>query len=106
MKNPKVGDRVRKINLEGPNFLPVYRNGTIEDVRVYFCTVRYDNGGERISEHRTHLIRLKPKRKAREVFISPENMSEILKNGVGAPVHVWSPRPNIETIKFREVLSD
>lgn len=107
MKNPKVGERC-KFYSDEPDAATGFA-GTIDKVKGQYIHVLYDNENDRGRWfHRTHLIRLKPKRKAREIWVN------YYSDGATCPgiyadktaAVMAAPVVNVTATRFREVLSD
>lgn len=102
MKNPKVGDRVRYRTYEdnGTRF----SDGVIESVSRDVCFVDFE-GIARQNIHRTHLIRLKPKRKPMEIWINIRDDGSpypLVHESRNAAIEA-KPYANVTATKFREV---
>lgn len=101
MKNPKIGERVCWIDMDferSEGVVSSFSSSPGEDGHVFV-----ENGnGNLVRVHRTHLIRLKPKRKARDFWIN-EAMIKHLADDV-ATVDVSGKYPNSKFIHVREVL--
>lgn len=111
MKNPKVGERCRKYYEETSYGKGSRLDGEIVRTNGDDVTVAWDRdkgkSGIMTKHHRTHLIRLKPKRKAREIWVN--------EYPIGLTKYAASTREEasdlsahglVRIVKFREVLSD
>lgn len=106
MKNPKVGERCRRYSYSFPG---EFFDGVITRViNGDVVEVKPDKGSSEDFHHRTHLVRLKPKKRPREIWVYEDIVVKPGCGFIGASVHERKPPPpdgnGYRRVKFREVL--